>query len=139
MTDRVMTDKVLKDQVVSRPRRRTEVSLSSPDAGCEPVEQLDRAVEIIHRATRGLPGTVLSREELIALGGLLTQISGALLTFSELLLAPVHHYDRIRGEHDNTDATARHRPTATALLRDCRNSYHAAGVSARAFHADLKH
>lgn len=123
---------------MSRPRRRTEVSLSSPDAGSEPVEQLDRAVEIIHRATRGLPGTVLSREELIALGGLLTQISGALLTFSELLLAPVHHHDRIRAGNDAADATAARRPTATALLRDCRDSYHAAEASARAFHADLK-
>ena len=126
------------DRTMSRPRRRTAVSLSSPDAGCQLVEQLDRAVEIIHRATRSLPGAVLSREELIALGGLLTQISGALLTFSELLLAPVHHYDRIRGESAGTTATAPHPPTSTALLRDCRNSYHAAGVAACAFHADIK-
>lgn len=133
-----MTDRVMADKVMSRPRRRSEVSLSSPDAGGEPVEQLDRAVEIIHRATRGLPGTVLSREELIALGGLLTQISGALLTFSELLLAPVHHYDHIRAGNDNADADSARLPTATALLRDCRNSYHTASVSARAFHADIK-
>lgn len=132
-----MTNRIMADKAMSHPRRRNEVSLSSPDVGSEPIEQLDRAVEIIHLATRGLPGTVLSREELIALGGLLTQISGALLTFSELLLAPVHHYDRIRAGTDHVDAAPR-RPTATALLRDCRNSYHAAGVSARAFHADLK-
>jgi hypothetical protein len=136
MTDRGMADRGMADKVMSHPRRRSEVSLSSSEVGSEPVEQLDRAVEIIHRATRGLPGTVLSREELIALGGLLTQISGALLTFSELLLAPVHHYDRIRAGNDNADAPRR--PTATALLRDCRNSYHTACVSARAFHADIK-
>jgi hypothetical protein len=138
MTDKVMAAGGMTDRVASRPRRRSEVSLSSPDAGNEPVEQLDRAVEIIHRATRGLPGTVLSREELIALGGLLTQISSALLTFSELLLAPVHHYDRIRAGNDSTDTATPRRPTATALLRDCRNGYHTASVAARAFHADVK-
>ncbi|MGH3905379.1 MAG: hypothetical protein ACRDTE_14495 [Pseudonocardiaceae bacterium] len=117
-----------------RPRRRAEVSLSSPDASSEPVEQLDRAVEIIHRVTRALPGRVLSREELIALGGLLTQISGALLTFTDLLIAPVHHYDRTRTVRAETAVTTQ----ATLLLRECRDSYLAAGTSAREFHADIK-
>lgn len=116
-----------------RQRRRTEVSLSSPEASSEPVEQLDRAVEIIHRVTRALPGRVVGREELIALGGLLTQISGALLTFTDLLIASVDHYERTRAVHD-TDVTTQ----ATLLLRECRNSYLAAGASAREFHADIK-
>ncbi len=105
-----------------------------PDASSEPVEQLDRAVEIIHRVTRALPGRVLGREELIALGGLLTQVSAALLTFTDLLIPAVHHYDRTRTAHDDTEVTTQ----ATLLLRECRNSYLAAGTSAREFHADIK-
>ncbi|MGH4014787.1 MAG: hypothetical protein ACRDSL_12860 [Pseudonocardiaceae bacterium] len=127
------------DGLMSRPRRRAEVSLSLSETSTEPVEQLDRAVEILHRVTRALPETVLSREELIALGGLLTQISGALLTFTELLIAPVHHYDRTRVPAGNTDAKTPNRHTTTSLLRDCRNSYVDATASARAFHADIKH
>ncbi|MGH3814611.1 MAG: hypothetical protein ACRDUV_19550 [Pseudonocardiaceae bacterium] len=117
------------------PRRRSEVSLSSPEASSGPVEQLDRAVEILHGVSRALPETVLSPEELIALGGLLTQISGALLTLTELLIAPVHHYDRTRVPDENTDIKT---PTAATLLRDCRNSYIDASAAARAFHADIK-
>lgn len=112
------------------------MSLSSPAAGGEPVEQLDRAVELINRVTRALPEAVLDREELIAISGLLTQISGALLTFTERLIAPVHHYDRTRSVDEKTDAARR--SSATPLLRDCRSSYVAATTSARAFHATLK-
>ncbi len=126
------------DRVTSRPRRRSEVSLSSPEASNEPVEQLDRAVEILHGVSRALPETVLSPEELIALGGLLTQISGALLTLTELLIAPVHHYDRTRVRDENTDTKTPQTPTATTLLQDCRNSYVDASAAARAFHADIK-
>ncbi len=105
----------------------------------DPVEQLDRALETVHRVNRALPNTVLSREELIALGGLLTQISGALLTLSDLLSAPAHHYDRTRLSRADTPATpAEPLPMATSLLRDCRDGFLAAYTSARAFHADLR-
>jgi hypothetical protein len=82
---------------------------------------------------------VLTREELIALGGLLTQVSGALLTLTDLLSAPAHHYDRTRVLHAIADTTSAARPPAsTSLLRDCRDGFLVAYSSARAFHADLK-
>lgn len=124
------------NRAVSGPRRRTEVSLSSPEVSSEPVEQLDQAVELLHRVTREMSARPLGPEELIALGGLLTQISAALLTFTDMLIAPVRHYDRIRTA--GTEATTPQGPTANTLLRDCRNSYHAAGLAARSLHADLK-
>lgn len=128
------------DGVLSQQRRRAAVSLSLPVVDEGPVEHLDQAVEIIHRVTRALPETVLNREELIALGGLLTQISGALLTFTDLLIAPVHHYDRTRAVRQPTDTTttAQRLQAATTSLLNCRNSYLAASTSARAFHADIK-
>jgi hypothetical protein len=123
----------------SRRRRRTTVSLSSPDASSEPVDQLSRTVEIIHRVTRSLPTTVIDREELIALGGFLTQISGALLTLTDLLGASAHHFDRtqLRCAHPDTTPAER-RPTAASLLRDCRTGYLAAYTSAQALHADFR-
>lgn len=121
------------NRVVSRPRRRAEVSLSSPEVSNEPVEQLDQVVELLHRLTRGMSARALGPEELIALGGLLTQISAALLTFTDLLIAPVQHHERSRAV-----TTAAQGPTASALLRDCRNNYQAAGLAARSLHAGLK-
>ena len=122
---------------VSEHRGRTAVSL--PVASSEPVEQLDRAVDALHRVNRTLPRTVLSREELIALGGLLTQISGALLTLTERLSTPAQHYDRTRRLRADTGTTAAERLSpATSLLQDCRDGFLAAGTSARAFHADLR-
>jgi hypothetical protein len=50
-----------------------------PITSSDTVDLLDRAVEIVHQINRALPNTALDREELIAVGGLLTQISGALL------------------------------------------------------------
>lgn len=125
------------DRTLSRHRHhhRAALSLSQPPSRDEPVEQLDRAIDNLHRVNRALPETVLDREGLIALGGLLTQISGALLTLTELLLPPAHHHDRTRAHGEYTDATRR---PAAALLCDCRSSYLAAHASARAFHADLK-
>jgi len=103
------------------------------------VEQLDRVLETFHHVNRALPKTVLGREELIALGGLLTQISAALLTLTDLLGAPAHHYDRTRLLRADTDATPAERlPAATSLLRDCRDGFLTAYTSARAFHADLR-
>ena len=124
---------------LSHHRRRTAVSVSLPVASSDPVEQLDRVVDAFHRVNRALPKSVLSREELIALGGLLTQISGALLTLTDLLSAPAHHYDRTRLRGVDTDATPAPRlPGAVSLLRDCRDGFLAAYTSARAFHANLR-
>jgi hypothetical protein len=135
----VMSSRVMSSRALSRHRQRATVSLSLPAVNGDPVEQLDRAIEIMHRVTRGLPETVLGREELIALGGLLTQISDALLTFTELLIPPAHHYDRTRGSNRSTAAPADPREQgAISLLRDCRDSYLAASTSARAFHADIR-
>ncbi|MGH3976207.1 MAG: hypothetical protein ACRDS9_23220 [Pseudonocardiaceae bacterium] len=121
-----------------RPRRALSVSLP---ADSDPVAELDRLVEIFYQVNRTLPKTVLSREELIALGGLLTQISGALLTLTDLLSAPTHHYDRTLLLSEVADATPAQQlqlPTPTGSLRNCRDSYLAAYAYARAFHAGLK-
>ncbi|MGH4002148.1 MAG: hypothetical protein ACRDTJ_32305 [Pseudonocardiaceae bacterium] len=120
------------------------MSVSLPITSSDPVEQLDRVVETFHQVNRTLPKTVLGREELIALGGLLTQISGALLTLTDLLSVPAHHYDRTRPHQveshqvDNNTTPAKRLLTATSLLKDCRDSFLAAYTSARAFHADLR-
>ena len=121
---------------ITRQRRRSAVSVSSPITTNDPVDQLDRVVEILHQVNRALPKTVLGREELIALGGLLTQISGALLTLTDLLSAPAHHYDRVQLRRADTEA--QRQPAATSLLRDCRDGYLVAYTSARTFHADLR-
>ncbi len=124
---------------ISSHRRRTAVSMSLPVTSSDPVDQLDRVVETFHQVNRVLPKAVLGREELIALGGLLTQINSALLTLTDLLSAPTHHYDRARLLRADTDTTSAQRPpAATSLLRDCRDGYLAAYTSARAFHADLR-
>jgi hypothetical protein len=120
-------------------RRRTVVSMSCSVTSNDPVEQLDRVIEAFHQVNRALPKTVLGREELIALGGLLTQISAALLTLTDLLGAPAHHYDRTRLLRTETGTTpAKRLPATTSLLRDCRDGFLAAYTSARAFHADLR-
>ncbi len=123
---------------ISGRRRRTAVSVSLPDTSSDSVGQLDRVVEIFHQINRTLPRTVLDREELISVGGLLTQINGALMTLADLLSAPTQHYDRTRVQREATDTTPAEQPAATSLLRDCRDGYLAAYTSARAFHADIK-
>ncbi len=124
---------------ITRQRRRAAVSMSSPLATNDPVDQLDRVIEILHQVNRALPKTVLDREDLIALGGLLTQVSGALLTLTDLLSAPVHHYDRAQLRRVDTEATpTKPQPAATSLLRDCRDGYLVAYTSARTFHAGLR-
>lgn len=124
---------------ITRQRRRTAVSVSLPITTNDPVDQLDRVVEILHQVNRALPRTVLGREELIALGGLLTQVSSAMLTLTDLLSAPAHHYDRAQLRRANTESTPTQRqPAATSLLRDCRDGYLVAYTSARAFHAGLR-
>ncbi len=120
-------------------RRRAAVSVSLPIASGDPVEQLDRVVETVHHINRALPKTVLGREELLALGGMLIQISGALLTLTDLLSVPAHHYDRTRLRRADANSTPVQRlPAATSLLRDCRDGFLAAYTSARGFHADLR-
>lgn len=116
-------------------RRRAAVSVTSSD----PISQLSRAVETFHRVNRTLPSVPLSREELIALGGLLTQISGALMTLTDLLSAPAHRCDRPVLPRANSGATRVVRPPAAPrLLRNCRDGYLAAYAHARAFHDYLR-
>lgn len=120
-------------------RRRREVSLSSWETGGEPVEQLDRAVELIYRVTRGLPESALTRDELVALAGLLVQLGSALLTFTDQLLAPVQHCERTRSASGAaTPAGTSADEQAGALLRECRRSYLAATTSARELHARIR-
>ncbi|MGH3822792.1 MAG: hypothetical protein ACRDRA_08160, partial [Pseudonocardiaceae bacterium] len=78
---------------ISSRRRRSAVSLSMPVTSSDPIGQLDRVVEILHQANRALPGTALGCKELTALGGLLTQISSALLALTDQLSAPTQRYD----------------------------------------------
>jgi hypothetical protein len=116
-------------------RRRAAVSVTSSD----PISQLARAAETFQRVNRALPSVVLNREELIALGGLLTQISGALLTLTDLLSAPAYRCDRPRLRRANAGATPTLTPPAAPrLLRNCRDGYLAAYAHARAFHDHLR-
>jgi len=71
---------------------------------------------LVSGATGTVGGQVVKqlREELIALGGLLTQISGALLTLTDLLSAPAHHYDRVQMRRADTEATPTQRQPAAA-------------------------
>lgn len=104
---------------ISGRRRRTAVSVSSPVNADDSVDQLDRIVEILHQVNRTLPKTVLGGEELIALGGLITQINGALLTLTDLLSAPtpLRPHPAASGghrRHPATTTTKRHQ-LATGL------------------------
>lgn len=119
---------------ISGYRRRTALSVSSPVHSRDPVGRLDQVVEILHQINRELPHSALGREELIALGGLLTQVGDALLTFTDLLGAPTQRYVRTR----SPGADAAQRPAAAGPLQDCRDGLSTARNSARAFHADLK-
>ncbi|MGH4026652.1 MAG: hypothetical protein ACRDRV_18935 [Pseudonocardiaceae bacterium] len=105
-------------------RRRATLSVSSPVDNNGPIEHLDHVVDILNKINRALPLNALGRAELTAIGGLLTQISSALVTVTDVLSAPVQDCDRTRA--------------ATRLLRDCRDGYVTAHTSAQALHADLK-
>ncbi|MGH8345151.1 MAG: hypothetical protein ACRES5_01075, partial [Pseudomonas sp.] len=108
------------------------MSLSLPEASSTPVDQLGRAVEILARVNRRLPSAVLRREELIALGGHLTQITLALMTLTDLLCASAYHYDRTQLPRARADATPSDGvPTAAGLLRDCRDGYVTAYAAAQ--------
>jgi hypothetical protein len=105
----------------------------------EPVEQLDRAVEIIDHLARTLPVTIPDREELVALAGVLTQLGRALHTLTDRLIDPLHHDDRARTPCPGAEATPNPCCHATTRLLECRASYASASTSARALHAVLKH
>jgi hypothetical protein len=113
------------------------VSLSSPEPTGEPVEQLDRAVEIIDQVTRALPDTFADREELVALAGVLTQLGRALHTLSDRLIDPVHHDDRTRSSCPG-GVTTPYPCHATEQLLNCRTGYAYASTSTRALHAILR-
>lgn len=82
-----MTNKVSK-------RRRRALSLSMPVTSSDPINQLTQVIEIFHLVDRALTTTVLGREEMINLGELITQISGALLTLTDdLRSAFTEYYD----------------------------------------------
>ncbi|MGH8628303.1 MAG: hypothetical protein ACREYC_24575 [Gammaproteobacteria bacterium] len=100
-------------------------SLTTPD----PASQLDQMLEACHRVNQALPGLVLGREELIALAGLLTQVSSALVRTTEVLAVSVQYQDRVR--------RGRAVP-ATPALWNCRDGYQTAYRSARDLHAGLK-
>ncbi|MGH3983793.1 MAG: hypothetical protein ACRDSN_16015 [Pseudonocardiaceae bacterium] len=120
-------------------RRGTTGAVLMPVTSSDLVAMLDQVLEAVHQVNRALPMAVLGREELIAFGGLLTQIGGALLTLADLMSAPVRHYDRTRIRHADTDTTVvRPPPAASRLLRDCRDGFLAAYRAARACHADLR-
>lgn len=111
-------------------RRRTKVSVSlqgfiEPD----PVSHLDQMLEACHQVNQALPGLVLGREELIALAGLLTQVSGALVRTTELLAMSVQYQDR---RHQGRTMST------TPALQSCRDGYQTAYRSARDLHAGLK-
>lgn len=118
---------------ITDPRRRTTRSVpgSTPN---DPVEALDLVVETCHRLNRMLPAQVLDREELIALAGLLTQVSGALLRLTDLLVAPIASCDRARQLRPDADKA----PVAASTLVGARAGYRVAYSSARAMHANLK-
>lgn len=124
---------------ISSRRRRSAVSLSMPVTSNDPIGQLDRAVEILHQANRALPGTALGSKELTALGGLLTQISSALLALTDQLSAPAQRYDRAQLHCASVDPGRTPRPLAVAgSLQNCRDGIRATYLAARAFDADLR-
>lgn len=124
---------------MSNRRRRTAVSLSMSPTGGDPIDQLDRVVETFHQVNRALSATALGRTELIALGGLLTQISSALLALTDQLAAPTQHFDRTVPHRGYIATSGASRPAvAGGSLQECRNGIRAAYAAARAFHADLR-
>ncbi|MGH3631109.1 MAG: hypothetical protein ACRDRL_27155 [Sciscionella sp.] len=134
-----MTNTAMTNRVLSHYRRRHRVSLSAPPLPIEPidpVEHLDHATEIIHRTNRALTATVPDHDELIALAGLLTQASDALLTLTDLLITSTSRRDRTPTAQNSTNATRSH--ATIDLLRDCRNSYLTARATAQALHAHLR-
>jgi hypothetical protein len=124
---------------ISNRRRRSAVSLSMPVTSSDPIGQLDRVVEILHQANRALPGTALGRKELTALGGILTQISSALLALTDQLSAPTQRYDRVHWHGASSDSGGVPRPPAVASsLQSCRDGIRATYLAARAFDANLR-
>jgi hypothetical protein len=120
-------------------RRRTAVSLSVSATSSNPVTQLERVVETFRQVNGALPATVLGRTELIALGQLLAQISGALLALTDQLSAAAQHYDRTQLHRVYSGAAESSRcVTVGNTLQNCRNGIRATYLAAQAFRADLR-
>ncbi|MBV9013020.1 MAG: hypothetical protein JO272_13400 [Pseudonocardiales bacterium] len=86
----------------------------------------------------------MGHQELIALGGLLAQISGALLALTDQLSAPTHRYDRIQQRRARTDASGEPEPVAaSSTLQNCRDGLRTTYAAALAVphrpHAALLH
>ena len=110
-----------------------------PAASSDPIDQLDRVVEILHQANRALPSMALGGKELTALGGLLTQISSALLALTDQLSVPAQRYDRAQLHRASIDSGGTPRPPAVASsLQNCRYGIRACYLAARAFDAGLR-
>lgn len=124
---------------ISSRRRRSTVSLSTPVTSSDPIDQLDRVVEILQQANRALPAMALGCKELIALGGLLAQISSALLALTDQLSVPTQRYDRAQLHRASIDSGGAPRPPAVAnSLQRCRDRIRATYLAAQAFDADLR-
>lgn len=120
-------------------RRRTAVSLSMPVRYSAPIDQLNRVIETLHVANRTLMTAVPTCQELIALSGLLVQINGALLTFTDLLNAPADHHNHAHRPCAGTEATAAPRsPAGDRSLQRCRDAILAAHTASEMFHADVR-
>ncbi|HET9255017.1 MAG TPA: hypothetical protein VFO16_07425, partial [Pseudonocardiaceae bacterium] len=121
-------------------RRRAAVSLSmSAAASGDPITQLDWVVETFQQVNQALSKTALGRSELIALGGLLAQISGALLVLTDQLSAATQHYDRTQAHRPWASGAGPSRcVTAGSALQGCREGIRATYLAAQAFRADLK-
>jgi hypothetical protein len=130
--------RALTSGISSRRRRRVAVSLSAPAPSGDPIDQLDRIVEIFHQVNLALPKSMLGHKELIALGGRLAQISGELLTLIDVLSAPAYYDERTRMGRGDTGVTAVPRSsTVIGSLRECRDGIFAAYTASRAFRAGL--
>jgi hypothetical protein len=120
-------------------RRRSAVSLSISATSSDPITQLEWVVETFHQVNRALSAAALGHAELITLGRLLTQISGALLTLTDQLSVATQHYDRTRLHRAYTGAAGPSRcVTAGNSLQNCRDGIRATYLAAQAFSAHLR-
>ena len=120
-------------------RRRAAVSLSISATSSDPITQLGWVVETFQQVNRALSTTALGRTELIALGRLLAQISGALLALTDQLSVATQHYERAQLHRALTSATGPSRCVAAGnSLQSCRDGIRATYLAAQAFRADLR-
>jgi hypothetical protein len=117
-------------------RRRRAVSLSMPVTSNDPIEQLNLVIQTFQGVNQILKATVLGREELIALGGLLTPITHALVTFTDLLDTHADRSSRTHPPRPDSDTTAI--PAASTSLQHYRDGLLAASTAAQTLRAELK-